>query len=322
MADPRTNITTHPGSCTITFLAATKPLARLCYSLANWVINLDDGSHRTFGFFDRRPTGMASSTTNRDYHGPGRGAGNSINALMDGYTLSGKSIYLAKVEELIRRCIHPQDDISSRNLDDPEHRWSYLVFLQVLGKFLDYKVESGNLDYMYGYARASLIHYADWMSTHEVPYSTVLQKVELPTETWPAQDIRKSVVFHYAEKHSSGPKRDGFMQKAEYFFAASINDLKGFPTHTLARPLVLLMTNAHVHPYFKINPAENAPLPNETHSYNASRRFKPQFAELYSLRNSMASVGRLLQKGMRWIGGAKRERQIVLRSARWLRFDC
>jgi hypothetical protein len=49
-----------------------------------------------------------------------------------------------------RRCIHPEDNIHTRNLDDPEHRWSYLVFLQVLGKFLALKIDKREIAYMYG----------------------------------------------------------------------------------------------------------------------------------------------------------------------------
>ena len=92
--------------------------------LADWVINMDDGSRRFIGFIDRRPTGLASSTASRDYHGPGRGAGNSINALLDAHMLRHQQDYWAKAEQLIRRCIHPDDNIEERNLRDPEYRWS------------------------------------------------------------------------------------------------------------------------------------------------------------------------------------------------------
>ena len=82
-------------------------------SLADWVINMDDGSQRPFGLIDRRPTGLSSSTASREYHGPGRGAGNSINALLDAYVLRREDRYLDKAEDLIRRCIHPKDNIRS-----------------------------------------------------------------------------------------------------------------------------------------------------------------------------------------------------------------
>ena len=102
---------------------------------------MDDGALTLLGVVDSGPTGLASKTVSLDYHGPGRGAGNSINALLDAYTLSNDRRYAAKAEELIQRCIHPSDDIGTLGLDDPEYRWSYLVFLQVLGKYLDLKLE-------------------------------------------------------------------------------------------------------------------------------------------------------------------------------------
>jgi hypothetical protein len=156
----------------------------------------------------------------RDYHGPGRGAGNSINALLDAFVLTREAHYRTKAEELLRRCIHSQDVIAQRRFDDVEHRWSYIVFLQILGKYLDIKVEAGELDYMYGYARASLLHYAAWMLEHEVPYKCVLDRVEIPTETWPAQDIRKSNVFKFAAKYAPEPLRNAYLQKASAFFRA------------------------------------------------------------------------------------------------------
>ena len=249
-------------------------------SLADWVIAMDHGSQRPLGFIDPRPTGLASSTVTRDYHGPGRGAGNSINALLDAYVLTSQKRYFAKADQLIRRCVHPRDDIEKRNLDDPEHRWSYLVFLQSLAKYLDVKIEKGEIDYMYAYAQASLLHYAEWMLEHEVPYATVLHKVAIPTETWPAQDIRKSVVFHLAAKHASGGLREKFREKASLFFQTCIRDLLSFSTSTLTRPIVLLLTNAYVHPYFQQHSQEVAPQPKEHYDFGQAQDFSPQFAEL------------------------------------------
>ena len=253
-------------------------------TLANWVVNMENGTYRTLGFLDPRPTGYCSSTADRGYHGPGRGAGNSINALLDASQIESNSLYLKKAEQLIRRCIHPQDDIGKRGLEDVELRWSYTVFLQVLGKYLDYKAERGQLNFMYGYAQESLLHYARWMLDHEVPFKTILDKVAIPTETWPAQDIRKSNVFHLAAKHASGVLRGAFQEKALFFFRACINDLLSFPTHTLTRPVVILMGNAHVHSYFLVHASEVAPRPKEHYTYGRPNQFKPQFDELYKVR--------------------------------------
>jgi hypothetical protein len=271
------------------YLTGDETAREAVLSLANWVVNMDDGSKRPLGAIDPRPTGFSSCTGSRDYHGPGRGAGNSINALIDAYVLTSEERYFSTAEDLIRRCIHPKDVIANRNLDDPEHRWSYLVFLQVLGKYLDLKVDKGESDFMYGYAQASLLHYADWMLEHEVPYATVLHKVEIPTETWPAQDIRKSVVFHLAAKHAIGSLREKFREKGSFFFRTCIQDLISFSTCTLTRPFVLLLTNAYVHPYFQQHSKEKAPQLKEHYDFGQPQRFSPQFAELYRAREKLSS---------------------------------
>jgi hypothetical protein len=250
-------------------------------TLADWVMHMDKGSRVLLSMFDKRPTGMASATVSRHYQGPGRGAGNSINALIDAYLLTREGRYLTKAAELIRRCIHPADDIDARHLPDVEHRWSYTVFLQVLGKYLDVKIELHELDYMYGYARESLLHYARWMLEHEVPYATVLDRVEIPTETWPAQDIRKSNVFEFAAKHADEPLRTALRQKADFFFQACIRDLRSFGTCTLTRPLVLLMSNAFRHTYFQLHPDEGAPHPDQMYDYGKPLKFSPQLSGLY-----------------------------------------
>src|SRR5205823_825595 len=84
--------------------------------LADWVINMDDGRRNLLGLIDGGPTGRASCTRDLGYHGPGRGCGNSVNALLDGWLASGRRSYLEKAEALIRRTVHPADDIPARRL--------------------------------------------------------------------------------------------------------------------------------------------------------------------------------------------------------------
>ncbi|RMH08941.1 MAG: hypothetical protein D6704_02205, partial [Nitrospirae bacterium] len=264
--------------------------------LAEWVLRMDEPRKGWLGLFDRRPTGLASSTVNRDYHGPGRGAGNSINALLDAYHLTKQKRFLDKTEALIRRCIHPHERIRDRGLDDVEHRWSYTVFLHVLGKYLDLKVEMHALDRMYAYARASLLHYAEWMADHEVPYKHVLDRVEIPTETWPAQDIRKSNVFKFAAKYADKPAREKFWDKAEIFFRAAIEDVLAFPTCRLTRPIVILLVNGYMHAFFQNNPEESAPMPAGLHQFGPPQRFTPQFHELYKIKEGLGSLLRALSR--------------------------
>ena len=106
----------------------------------------------------RGHTGLASGSRTPTYHGPGRGAANSVAALLDGHRLTGDAAFLAKAEQLLRRVIHPSDDVEARNLLDAENRWFYTMFLQSLGRYLDYKAERGERDRMYAYGRAVLLH--------------------------------------------------------------------------------------------------------------------------------------------------------------------
>lgn len=273
------------------FLTGDATAREAVQGLADWVINMDDGRQRFLGRFDTRPTGMCSATAHWHYHGPGRGAGNSINALLDAYVLTSAKPYFDKAEELVRRCIHPADDIRARGLEDVEYRWSYTVFLQVLGKYLDLKTDKGDIDYMYSYARASLLHYAAWMLEHEKPYTHVLDRVKIPTETWPAQDIRKSHVFYLAAKYATEPQlRRAFRRQAEFFFHACLQDLQTFPTCTLTRPLVLLLTNAYTHAFFQTHPEETGPSPAQDYNFGQPRSFIPQFYALYWMREQLQKV--------------------------------
>ncbi len=253
-------------------------------NLANWVLRMDEGGRPWLRFLDSRPTGCASATAGLNYHGPGRGAGNSINALLDASLLVPNREYVNKAEALIRRCIHPHDVIEDLNLGDVEYRWSYTVFLQILGKYLDYKIEHDEIDSMYAYAQASLIHYAQWMVEHEVPYQKVMHKVQIPTETWPAQDIRKSNVFKFAAKHTDGDLREVFLQKANYFFRACVDDLCSYSTCPLTRPIVLLLVNGYMHASFTVDPHQQGVILKEYRNFGMPTPFTQQLAEVYKLK--------------------------------------
>ena len=282
------------------YLTGDEAAREAVQGLTDWVLHMDDGSHRLLGRFDRRPTGLCSSTVHRNYHGPGRGGGNSINALLDAYLLTQEHSYLAKAEQLIQRCIHPKDNIQAHGFDDVEYRWSYTVFLQVLGKYLALKSDIGALDYTYSYARASLLHYATWMLQHEVPYAQAFDRVKIPTETWPAQDVRKSHVFYLAAQYSPDPRqRNAFQQRAAFFFETCLQDVQAFSTCTLARPLIVLLTNAYVSTYFQHHLADAPLLPEQPYDFGQPQVFTPQFAELYWLRDQLQHTRAFIQAMVR-----------------------
>lgn len=224
------------------FLTGSERSRAAVIQLANWVIDMDDGRKSRFRWIDRRDTGLASITRSPDFHGPGRGAGNSINALLDAHRLTGEPRYLEKAEALIERSVHPDDDPDRLDLLDAENRWSYTVFLQALGKYLEYRADRGLIDAKYEYARAVMHKYALWMCASERPYLDTPEKLEYPTETWAAQDIRKAAVFEFAARLTTDEgARACFMARADGFVEYAIATLSASPTGRLTRPLVLLL---------------------------------------------------------------------------------
>jgi len=245
--------------------------------LAEWVIAMDDGDATIFRWLSRGATGLASSTFSPTYHGPGRGAAYSIDALLVGYQLTGSSRFVEKAETLIRRCIHPADDIESRGLLDRERRWSYTVFLSVLGRYLDFKIERGNLDAMYAYARSSLVAYARWMAIHEYPYLDRPEELEYPTETWAAQEMWKSDVFGFAARHTADAERAVFLERSGFFLDRSVDTLSRLATRTLTRPVVLLLGRGFLYPYLQHHAESMAPAPNGSFTnLGAPETFVPQ----------------------------------------------
>ncbi len=229
--------------------------------LAQFVIDMDDGKRTVFRWLDGGYTGVASASRNSDYHGPGRGSANSLNALVDGHRITGDRKFLDKAEQIIRRCTHPRQDIERLELLDPENRWFYTMYLQSLAKYLDWKIELGELDAMYAYGRAVLLHFATWMAKHERPYLDRADLLEYPTETWPAQDIRKSEVFDAAARHADAQDRERFVERAEFFFNYCTSTLLSMPTRSLARPVVLLIAHGHRRAHARSQGIDAAPAP-------------------------------------------------------------
>ena len=259
--------------------------------LASWITAMEDGARGRLRWLDRGPTGCASATHTRSYHGPGRGPANAINTLLDAFLLSDERDYLDRAEDLIRRCIHPRDDVGARRLDDAEQRWSYTMFLQVLGRYLDIKIQWGQLDVMYAYARESLLAYARWMAEHEAPYLLRPDRLEFPTETWSAQDMRKSDVFKFATKHSSGAERERFRERSGFFFRSSVAELMAFPTRNLTRPVVIMMTCGYMHAYFDLHPDETAPAAPIAPDFGTPQRFVSQRDRVLTKLKAVGAAG-------------------------------
>lgn len=275
------------------FLTGNPASRQTAIDLARWVVRMDDGRRTVFRWLAGGYTGLASATGSPLYHGPGRGGANSINALLDAHRLTGEDDLLAKAEQLIRRSIHPADDLEALQLLDAERRWYYTVFLRTLGTYLDCKLERGELDAMFAYARASLLHYARWMAAHEHPYLDRPDILEYPNESWAAQDMRKSDVFNLASKHASGAERTQFLDRAECFFRYSTATLGSMKTHTRARPTVLLLTLGLMHAHFQRN-AEVEPPALARADFGLPQPFVPQKARAADRFRALTATAALL----------------------------
>jgi hypothetical protein len=176
------------------------------------------------------------------------------------------------------------------------------MFLQALGKYLDEKIERGQIDRMYAYAQASLLRYARWMADHEYPYLDSPEKLEFPTETWAAQDIRKCDVFNYARKHTSSPiERARFAERARFFFRHSVEALTASPTRELARPVVVLMTSGWTEPWFEQNPEAVAPPGPALDTPWRAIAFEPQRIRAMRRVRSLAGTAAVLSVvGLGW----------------------
>jgi len=254
--------------------------------LADWVIRMDDGRLTVLGLLDPGPTGLASSTYSPDYHGPGRGAGNSVNALLDGWLLTGSRAYLDKAEELIHRVIHPADTIAARDLLNIEARWSYTVFLSALDRYLALKAETGELDTAYAYARTSLLHYAAWMVDNERPYFDRREQLQYPTETWAVQELRKANVMRLAARHADEPLRARLLERGNDFSRRAWADFEGFATRTVTRAVALLMIEGPRDAFLRERPPESAPRPAATYDFGEPSAFVPQKQRVKALLKS------------------------------------
>jgi hypothetical protein len=266
----------------VAYFLTGNPLYRdTSVDLAQFVIDMEDPTRTPFRWLSREFTGLATESGGGGYHGPGRAAGNSILALLVGHRLTGDRKYLDKAEQLIRRVVHPAQDLDRLDLLNAELRWFYTMTLQALGTYLDYKIELGELDRMYAYARLTLLHYARWMADHERPILDTPERLQYPTETWAAQDMRKCEVFQFAAKHAAGGEKARFLERAEWFFRYVERTLPTFPTKSLCRPVVLMLRYGWSHAWWQRHPDASAPEPAvavTAADFGGWRMFVPQKA--------------------------------------------
>ena len=280
------------------YLTGNPEAADSVVSLADWVFGLDDGSGTIFALLDDGPTGSATATVTDDYHGPGRGSGNSINALLDGWEVSHEERYLRKAEELIRRVAHPEQNLDGLNLLDAEYRWSYTVCLTALGRYLHKMDEADRRGPMYDYVRRTLRHYGVWMLEHERPTLSAPENLEFVTEAWAAQEFRKANVLRIAASCCDDTQLAVCMrEKADDLNDAAWSGLYSFgEKHLTTRCWSIVMTEGlrdvfhRTHRQYRIPAAAESRIPGDW------EMFVPQRARVKQLLKSPKHLLRALPR--------------------------
>ncbi|MBL9090375.1 MAG: hypothetical protein JNL96_04080 [Planctomycetaceae bacterium] len=228
------------GLATYYYLTGNTDARDAVIELADWVVHSDDGEAWIGGLLDAGNTGRVTPWKGADA-GPGRGAGNSINALLDAWLISGQSEYLEKAEQLIRRVVHPSDDVGRLSLLDVERNWSYTVCLASLAKYLQL-LEDDTSRPMFGYVQAALLRYAEWMSRHERPYFDQADRLQYPTEAWAAQEFRKANVLRSASCYADEELRERLLRVGARLADRAWEDLLRFKSCRSARAAAVLLT--------------------------------------------------------------------------------
>jgi hypothetical protein len=213
--------------------------------LADWVINMDDGEQHLLGIASSQSTGQATCTCCNSDHGPGRGVGNSFNALLDLATDAEQ--YLVKAEQIMRRTNHPMDDSKSNELSRAEERWPYTVQLQALTRFIELSQSFKSAEFARRYARACLLHYARWMAEHERTHPDHPADLEFPTETWTAQDLRKgNMLLMVAGFNDNLTDSRRFHGRGREILDGAWSCLLGFPTYGCTLPVALVFQQGYL----------------------------------------------------------------------------
>jgi hypothetical protein len=143
------------------------------------------------------------------------------------------------------------------------------------------------------------------MARHEYPYLDRPERLEYPTETWAAQDMRKAEVFLWAALHAEPAERPVFLERASFFFEGSVRTLQRLPGRHYTRPLVVLLSNGIRQAWFVRQPAfPDPPRPLRPRVWPLPTPFTPQkemaMARAKRLAAGVVATGILLTGWLLW----------------------
>lgn len=221
-------------------------------TLTDWITHVYEGSYTCLELLlalkNRHVSGLKNHFT--DQYPLDRGTANYIVALLDSHELTQQADYLYRVEHIISNTMHPEEDLTKRQLHDVEITWFYTVLLQALIRYLHVKQSAGQFDSHFYYTRDCLLNFANWMVDNEYLYLDKPDILEYPNDTWTAQDLRKAQIFA-AASYFSNDLRPEYMQKAHYFELEVYNRLAASNTKTYTRIMVLIMQSYGATDYYR-----------------------------------------------------------------------
>ncbi|WP_417547396.1 hypothetical protein [Marinobacter segnicrescens] len=191
---------------------------------------------------------LSGQTISRHRYVFNRGTGNYLNTLIDAHLVDPGGPWLGVAERVIANTVHPADEISRRGLLAVERRWSYVVFLSSMARYLLVKGESGVYDQAYYYGLRSFCHYTRWMVRHERPFSRDPCDLSSPNGTWVAQEVRKSMLLFLASKFDP-EYQPQYLEKARFFLnhvTRSLSEIES-DERAYSRILIILMQNYGPH---------------------------------------------------------------------------
>lgn len=258
------------------YLTGKQRYKQAAINAADYVMRLENGNATPFKWLCRGETGYSTCSAD-GYYGPGRASANSTHALLTGHELTNDQKYLDRIAKLMRRTVHPNENLDRLDLLNSELRWFYTMYLQALCRYLDYKVNIGQRDADFRYGVASIIHYARWMSEHERPTLSRPDELQYPTETWAAQDMRKWQVLEHASRYEYDDKqRQKMRQKADGLYDYVVDYLNQSPTKSLCRPVILLLNFGWQRKWLLENRNDRLVTEEIRDDFGQPQRFTPQ----------------------------------------------
>jgi hypothetical protein len=201
--------------------------------------------------------------------------------------------------------VHPDEDPSQLDLLNAELRWSYTVAFQALAKFVLVVGESDPATT--SYSRACLLRYGRWMLENERLYLDNPGDLEFPTETWPAQDLRKANCLLMAAMLTSGPEADNFIRRGRELFRNAWGQLATFETRVCTRPAALVLQQLPIYywlmEYYSRELASSPRTEESACEWPKRERFHPQKQQIKSDLKSpkkLLNIVYLLTRPLPW----------------------